>query len=790
MSKLDAKLRNALVAWRVQCGGEPEVASRSPEWQAIADQRITVVVTYTGDIADLQAAGLDTGFDQGGVVSGHIDMRDVERLEEVPGVVLVEMEPPVRPLLDESVIELRVPWKVPPTDPWPGQGTNVIVAVIDTGIDIFHDSFRKSDGTTRILELWDQSATTGGSAPPAAFQQVGLVYSQAQINAGLTAGPPFHSIDSNGHGTHVAGTAAGNGRQDDRCSFPGRYVGVAPLADLVIVKAIALPPGSTAAVGDALTWCAQAGTRLPGSRPVVINCSFGSHSGPHDGTNLRDRQIDAILRPAAGIPPGIAIVCAAGNEGSDSMHEGGTVPANGSSQVQFYIPDGSAQPDSIEVWYNGTATLNATLVAPSNPAQPPPNTTGPIAPGAAGSPFTIGGMTIAATSSTAPQAVNNNKKQIDLNISVPAGLTVRSGVWTLTLTETSGTAANWDGWATSARGDGAPTFRLPTDVGEIPAQRRNHTVGSPATSLNAITVANYNDDNGKLNDSSSRGVSPIPPVTPVGEVKPTIAAPGTGIAAPRSRDDPKSHSSCCDQKVIDKTGTSMASPHVAGLVALMFEKNKNLNFEQVRAHLQHATRTDGIPAGEVPPVFDPLLDIRANNLWGSGKVFAAAALAEMPAAVNLGGGGGGGGGGSITLNESELGYTPHTIFSRLGEFRTRFGPRPGLMLAAALISQHVDEILRLINQNYRVGAIWKRNGGPVLVRHLLYTHETHHTLLPEAVDGCDVGTLIQRLLPILDRFGGERLRSDIARYRDFVQSWPGAGLAGLDADALRLGGVS
>ncbi len=400
MSKLDPKLRNALVAWRVQCGVEPEVAPRSPEAQAIADQRIAVVVAYTGDIADLRAAGLDTGFDQGGVVSGHIDMRDVERLEEVSGVVLVEMEPPVLPLLDESVIEMRVPWKVPPTAPWPGQGTNVIVAVIDTGIDIFHDSFRKSDGKTRILELWDQSATVGGSAPPAAFQQVGRVYDENQINAGLTAGPLFQSIDNNGHGTHVAGTAAGNGRQDDRCSFPGRYVGVAPLADLVIVKAIALPTGSTSAVGDALTWCAQAGTRLPGSKPVVINCSFGSHSGPHDGTNLRDRQIDAILRPVAGIPPGIAIVCAAGNEGNDSMHEGGTVPANGSSQVQFYIPNGSAQPDSIEIWYNGTATLNATLVAPPNPAQPPPNTTGPIAPGAAGSPFTIGGMTIAVTSST------------------------------------------------------------------------------------------------------------------------------------------------------------------------------------------------------------------------------------------------------------------------------------------------------------------------------------------------------------------------------------------------------
>ena len=787
MSKLEPALQQTLVAWRVQSGEESPPASRTPEQKAIADRRIAVMVTYEGDVAALQSAGLDTGFDQDGIVSGQIAFRDLEHLGAVPGVILIQMEPPLRPLLDGTVNEMRVPWKVPPTDPWPGKGANTIVAVIDTGIDIFHDSFRKSDGTTRILELWDQAASTGGSNPPAAFQQIGRVYSQAQINAGITAGPPFQSVDNNGHGTHVAGTAAGNGRQDDRCSFPGRYVGVAPEADLVIVRAISLPAGVTPAIRDALQWCAQAGARHPGNKPVVINCSFGSHSGPHDGTSSMDGFIDQILRPASGPPAGIAIVCAAGNEGNSEIHEGGTVPANSSRQVQFYIPGGSLQPDTLELWYNGTATLNVTLAAPPNPAQPPPNTIGPFAPGSPSSPFTIGGMTIAVFSSTAPSAANNNKKQIHINISVPVNMSIRSGVWTLTLTETAGTAANWDAWVDSAGDDGAPTFRLPTDSGDAPARRRNNTVGSPGSSLNAITVANYSDDDGKINESSSRGIDPIPPGTPVGEVKPTIAAPGTGVAAPRSRDDPDTPSSCCDQKVIDKTGTSMASPHVAGLVALMLEKNKNLNFEQVRAHLQHSTRIEGIPAAEVPPIFDNVMNIRAHHIWGSGKVFAAAALAEMPAALG-GGGGGGGGGAAIFLDEREWGYTPHTIFSRLGEWRSRFGPRPGLMLAAALISQHVDEILRLINNNPRVGAVWKRQGGPLLVRHLLRSHQTQVTLLPFAVQGCDVGVLIDRFLPILNRFGGERLKTEIACYRHFVQRWPGANLGDLDEEALRLGG--
>ena len=81
------------------------------------------------------------------------------------------------------------------------------------------------------------------------------MYTAPQINAALTAGPPFASKDTNGHGTHVAGIAAGSGRQDDRCSFPGRYVGVAPDADLLVVKAIgvpALPATSTEAMPGAL----------------------------------------------------------------------------------------------------------------------------------------------------------------------------------------------------------------------------------------------------------------------------------------------------------------------------------------------------------------------------------------------------------------------------------------------------------------------------------------------------------------------------------------------------------
>jgi hypothetical protein len=228
----------------------------------------------------------------------------------------------------------------------------------------------------------------------------------------------------------------------------------------------------------------------------------------------------------------------------------------------------------------------------------------------------------------------------------------------------------------------------------------------------------------------------------------------------------------------------MASPHVAGLVALMFQKNRTLTFEQVRGHLQLSCRTDGIPATEVPPVIEPPTGIRGNHLWGSGKVNAAVALAAIPAVTAVAASGAGGSAPPLAFAPDEVGLTPHTLTSRLADLQRRFGARPGLQLFAALVSEHVDEALRLVNTNRRVLVVWRRLGGPQLVRRLLHGPAPNDTLLPRTIDGRDVAELLAGFVAVLDRFAGPRLRADLARFADFVRLWPGASLDVLDQAAL------
>src|SRR5678815_1992328 len=108
-------------------------------------------------------------------------------------------------------------------------GTNVLVAILDRGLDRRHPDFRNADGSTRLEAIFDMLDNTGAKAPGNPYG-VGTIYSKAQINAALAAGTNLATRDAVGHGTTTTGIAAGGGRA------LAKYRGVAPEAGLIVVK--------------------------------------------------------------------------------------------------------------------------------------------------------------------------------------------------------------------------------------------------------------------------------------------------------------------------------------------------------------------------------------------------------------------------------------------------------------------------------------------------------------------------------------------------------------------------
>lgn len=167
-------------------------------------------------------------------------------------------------------------------------GKGVLVAIVDSGIDYRHRDFRNQDGTTRILNLWDQ---TGTGSPPAGYH-IGTEYTKTEIDAVLnsertTADEEARgenrvlTVDNSGHGTAVAGIAAGNGSSSE-----GIYRGAAPQSELLIVK-LGQPRENgfprTTELMQGLDYVIR--KALEYRRPVAVNVSFGNTYGSHEPYN-------------------------------------------------------------------------------------------------------------------------------------------------------------------------------------------------------------------------------------------------------------------------------------------------------------------------------------------------------------------------------------------------------------------------------------------------------------------------------------------------------------------------
>ncbi|MCR4437822.1 MAG: S8 family serine peptidase [bacterium] len=602
------------------------------------EQYLRVLIQVRNGFSGVLATGAQVQAVVGNVATALVTEDELLAIIGLDEVVYVQAPKARRLQLDRSVPEIGVT-AVRSSSGLTGK--NTVLGIVDTGIDWRHADFRHNNGTTRIkylLDFSDPGDVNGDNKLDGPDDYGGTLHTEAEINTALQGGPSLAHRDVVGHGTHVAGCAGGNGRATGRKQPAGQYVGVAPEAAFVIVKGTRVEGADKIADDDqvnALHFVHSKAGEL--GMPYVVNLSLGSNWGAHDGTDVAEQAIDQLVGPGR---PGRAVVVAAGNDGQENIHTSGTLsPATRSvtirTEIAPYDKNSATQDDYLvlDFWYSGFSNQSITVTTPAG------RTYGPFLSGRLFYEDTKEGFLYIDNAHGGVNPRNGDKELLIQIYDRSAGSEPAAGTWELTI---SGTSGRFDGWIAAS----SMEARFVDHV--------DHTmkVSIPGTAQFAITVGSYitkrtwvdldghtltspglsNKHDGELSDFSNPGP------TRDDRTKPEVAAPGEKIAAALSADaDPSQPTSMFytgsaqfpngfilpDGVHAISQGTSMAAPHVAGVVALALERDPTLTCVQIRQMLQDSARRDAF-TGMVP-----------NNSWGYGKVWAGAVIALPPQEGNL-----------------------------------------------------------------------------------------------------------------------------------------------------------
>lgn len=573
----------------------------------VIEPEIEIIVKTNKSFKDLEnIQGLKIHSKINEFFTATIPLSSIAKLAAISNVLFIEASvkckkilDPLRNILFLTGLDVSVPGiKVDSVRNSSGfKGKNVILGIVDSGIDFKHYDFRNIDGTTRIKYIWDQTISLqSGESGPAGYGY-GVEYNQDKINNSLTSSS-VREKDDDGHGTHVAGIGAGNGLETGNSKPAGTYVGCATEGDLIVVKTTF----STSAVVDAVNYIFSKATSL--NQAAVVNLSIGTHIGPHDGKSTFESSLDS----ASGA--GKIIVAAAGNDGNKAIHFSGTAPAT----VSFNTLDSTLS--YITIWYKGADSLNVSVDSPDDGAIA---NAGPVSPGNSVTVNDPAGRIIIQSTTNISY---NNDKNIIIQIDNGGGSAVTKGEWNFTLSAGSITNGKFDVWSYDSS---YTTFNSPD---------YDYTLSMPATASKVISVSAWTtkktwksiDNNSYSTSETVDTISSFSSRGPTrdGRQKPDLTAPGSVIASSMSSSVTFSNTEVMtDGKHVVMQGTSMACPHVTGAVSLLLQKNRTLTPEQVITALTGTTVKDA-NTGSV-----------WNKYWGYGKFDALAAINSISTNQNL-----------------------------------------------------------------------------------------------------------------------------------------------------------
>lgn len=581
------------------------------------------------DETTLQQLGASIGTKAGNIWTVQVPVARVAAFTQVSGIEYIQLDEPVAPAMDSVRRVTHVDSVHAGINlPMAFTGKNVVMGMIDVGFDYSHPLFFDTLGTGfRIKKVWQQK--TPGT-PPAGFAYGSELTTSAAMWAAGT------DIATQSHGTHVAGIAAGSGigSSTDGTRFRGMAFGT----DVVLVGIT--PPQDQwmntglADIIDGINYTYQYAASV--GKPAVANLSWGCSIGSHDGLSLFSQACDNLTGP------GRLFVCSAGNTGSDRIHVQKTFTVT-DTMVRTFVGFDSylgAKKTWVDIWGDTAKTfcVAATLYNGTTAG----NTTGPVClDNNTHNLYLLGasGDTCYLTITTAAAAGFNGKPRILLNINSKTA----DGLL-LTVKGTSGKVNIWEGYVQNSTGyygeltnngmSGVVNGDMDYTVSDFSTTKSAISVGAYATKNIFVNVAGGTVDyrtyvaRGRIVPFSSHGPSADNRILPV------ITAPGFIVAsginsydtsfAPGGSNANNTFSTFQkngrDYSYAMLSGTSMSSPVVSGVVALLLEANPALTPQQVQTILAETAITD-VSTGAIPPA--------GTNRWGHGKVNAYAAIRRV-----------------------------------------------------------------------------------------------------------------------------------------------------------------